>query len=742
MAIDIRATVTCSLGTLINGSISDDYIQGNGLVKTKGSVEISGTITPAIGTVVTFSYVKGGVTRSIPRKLRVMSSFADPFRRTTKVELGCKLTYLSDLRESLTWDAFGDSENAAYTEDDQRIVTLPIRASSVMTECLTKLGITASSSPLTNRFSVAEFDFGGGYVQVLNDLLVSESYCGYLDINEVLQVFALSQDAGTGPVFTASDIVDLGPIGVGQLPGEGVTVTYSTLKLKPPDPEPLEDDIKRINWEQNVVTSSPEAYYVNYRNFAGEISTNIYSSTSSTITTTDYSVIYVQNGNGTTQKQEVVRSRTVTETVNAIAKLSNCAAKFAEAGISFNNASITTLTSTNYEYDQYGNQILSESFKSEPQAALLGAASFDWVYGGQAWPTDYSRIPSESIITQSSQSGNYTQTVTSTYLRFAFTQAGQQAIAIARELGAESIEVAEIIANAVFASGLVHGNTTTETRLTGASQSQSRPSPADRINAELSKNGDPNNGWRTESTASLQLAVGSVTAQRRIELSMPYAPDDVFSGPSGGPFIALTSNAPAKASRYGRVQNRLLLGNRNGVNLQVTPERLPAAPYSPLYVQANGLTAQYRANGSSWTFDSNGIVASVDALFWSAVGGTGTFWFPVAPGITTLPTTPAHVSGTMTPTTVVLPYNETAIYEGRLRLLSEVTKFEYALTLLTTVPAIATKVKVGAASIFKVEVPAASITMAAVVPAINTGAAVTCPAVNIAVSTSVPSISV
>jgi hypothetical protein len=37
MAIDIRATVTCSLGTLISGSISDDYLQGNGLVKTKGS---------------------------------------------------------------------------------------------------------------------------------------------------------------------------------------------------------------------------------------------------------------------------------------------------------------------------------------------------------------------------------------------------------------------------------------------------------------------------------------------------------------------------------------------------------------------------------------------------------------------------------------------------------------------------------------------------------------------------------
>ena len=76
MAIDIRATVSCSVGgtdvTLISASISDDYVQGTGLIKCKGSCEISGVITPAVGTAVTFSYTKSGVTRRIPRKLRVL----------------------------------------------------------------------------------------------------------------------------------------------------------------------------------------------------------------------------------------------------------------------------------------------------------------------------------------------------------------------------------------------------------------------------------------------------------------------------------------------------------------------------------------------------------------------------------------------------------------------------------------------------------------------------------------------
>jgi hypothetical protein len=237
-------------------------------------------------------------------------------------------------------------------------------------------------------------------------------------------------------------------------------------------------------------------------------------------------------------------------------------------------------------------------------------------------------------------------------------------------------------------------NVTVQTAQVGRAKAQARPSEGDRTNAAYAKDGDPNNGWRTESQAELELALGSATAQRRIEFSLPYAADDIFSGPSGGPFTATASDAPAKANRYGRVQNRLLLGNRSGVNLQLAPERLPAAPFTPLYLQADGLTALYRANGNQWAFDSNGIVCSTDALFWAAVGGTGTFWFPVAPGITTLPAEPAIVDGAMNATNVVLPYNETAVYESRLRLGNVVTKFDYALELLSIVPPIVIKTKV------------------------------------------------
>jgi hypothetical protein len=698
MAIDLRATVTCSLGTLISGNVGDDYLQGSGLVKTSGSCEISGLITPAVGTIVTFSYTKGGVVRSIPRKLRVLSSFADPFRRTTKVELGCKLTYLSDLREPISWDAFDDPENAGYNADDQRIVTLPISAASAMSKCLFELGITASSIPLTNFFSIPRFDFSAGYVDVLSDLLVSESYFGYLDTDEVLQVVPLDQEAGTGPVYTGADIVDLGPIGTGPLPGEAVTVSYSTLKLKNPEDDDDDDETEKLNWELQETIGALSFIFIDWT--LGEDPTPRRSKYQ-----------YIPRTEVRTEYDEWDRMiRRITKTYTIGAALNTTYYKdIAEGGrqdfgygwaISAQEIIEVEIPQYAELYDgrkekpeNYDEVTSSTTEKTEPRMAVLGGAGISTKFfvseDGSSFSVGFESGRSTTEIIKSiyttgvkdvmTASGigtvPVTRSSTNKKLAYAYTQQGQQDFAERAEKG-----------NPLnFGDAFILIDNGTETIInTGRELAlQSRPSAADRTNAALSDGGDPNNGWRTESKAQLELALGSAAAQRRIEFSMPYASDDRFVGLSGGPFLAIRSNAPQKANRYGRVQNRLLLGNRSGVNLQLAPERLPAAPFTPLYLQADGLTALYRANGNQWAFDSNGIVCSTDALFWAAVGGTGTFWFPVAPGITTLPAEPAIVDGEMNATNVVLPYNETAIYESRLRLGNVVTKFDYALELLT-----------------------------------------------------------
>ena len=139
------------------------------------------------------------------------------------------------------------------------------------------------------------------------------------------------------------------------------------------------------------------------------------------------------------------------------------------------------------------------------------------------------------------------------------------------------------------------------------------------------ESGDPNNGYQTPSSSEIEIAEGSGAARRRIQLSLPYAPDDVFRKEGAGKlakFYSTASDAPQKANEFGRVQNRMLLGNRSGMNIQIAPEKLPSDPFAAIFIEAAGTIALYRINAASWAVDSSGIVASTDAMFWGTAGST------------------------------------------------------------------------------------------------------------------------
>jgi hypothetical protein len=641
MPIDIRANVTCSLGTLISATVNDDYIQGSGLIKTKGSCEISGLISPAVGAVVTFNYTKSGVTRAVPRKLRVLSSFADPFRRTTKVELGCKLTYLQDLKDPIKWNALDDPENSDISEAESQIVTFPIFASSVMRKCLTKLGISASSVPLTNKFSIPEFDFGSGYVQTLSDLLVSESHCGYLDYTETLQVFSLSADGGSGPSFNTGQVIDIGPIGVGDLAGDAVTVSYSTLKLRLPDDtevaerEDGDDEPTRTigtsnGWGSDVSsTSSRSVVGFAYTDLSGTERFVTYNTTTSTSEETTYQKRIFKGEN-----RYVVIRRQVEEDTSLIQVASNIAQAYLENGSSFGNSQVSSVTTETFDYDIDGNETFRELIRTGDAVFLAGAASIDWVYinpdGSRTFiPIPTGQVTLERTTVNTYTNGNYRKTVTRRYGPWINSIAGQQAIAESRE-SVTTPAGATALLNTIYAGTVLIDVTVNTERAAPGSGTQEAPLPEDTNNEDLADldTADPDNGFRTESTSEIELAVGSPTATRRIELSMPYAPDDRFVrtiksfSPITYSYRSISSDAPAKAKLFGITQNRLLFGNRNGMNIQTVPENLPAAPFGPFYLTANGVVTQYRTNGTSWTMDSNGIVASTDALYWGVVGRT------------------------------------------------------------------------------------------------------------------------
>jgi len=842
MAIDIRATVTCSLGTLISASLNDDYVQGTGLIKCKGTCEIDGLITPAPGTVVTFTYTKGGVTRTIPRQVLVISSFADPLRRTTKVQLGCRFTYLQNKKDPIQWDQYDDPENANVTAAEAAIITSPIYASSVAAQCMTALGISGNIV-LTNKFSIPQFDFSSGYVNVLSDLMVSECKCGYIDGSGNFQVFNLNVTGGTGPVIDSTKIIDIAEIGVGQPPGSAVTVSYSTLKLNDPPPEPLADpggpgdaapaktpEQKKRDWELDEIIGSETTIVINY--------------TSSDNNAIAYTFKYIPYQSTQTEYDSwdrVIKRTTIDRKIGAVTNTGyvQAAADFPGAGgtaRAYGNSikETQTITVINYKlqpgpyplgpngvpyrtigvfdtladlpetaeqndvaivkstcYQRYfwngswqtlpaeeteKQQALPEGYDAivsevttvvEPIDAVLGAVAPSYVDENNNFvslPDGENTISSRTTIiyeqkgrsvvvaneSASLQQLNIpvTKTITKTEKAYAYTAYGQQDLAQRAQQGQTVISFKN--------SALQLVEDGVELRLVSGREAtlQTRPSKQQQILADSAKStggggaaptaADENGGYSVSSKSELELAVGGDTLNR-IELSLPYAPDDTFSRSGSCPTVTYTaspSDAPSKAANFGRAQNRMLLGNRYGMNIQLAPEHLPAAPFAPIMVQLSGLTALYRINGTSWTMSGEGIVAATDAMFWGAVGGTGTFWFPVAPGITTLPATPAVVDGQMTVTNVVPVWNETVKTEATTFVGLTITSLSYALSVLTEVPALTTKTGLIAARIRKVVVPAATpVAIAAYTPAISTGAKVAPPATSIGLAALTPTVS-
>ena len=755
MAVDIRGAVSCSLGRVIRGSISDDSVIQAGLVRVTGSVLISGLITPAIGTAVTVNYVKAGVSRQVNRSLRVLSSFADPFQRSTSVKLGCKLTYLQDLKEPINWTALDDPANT-LTAEDARIITLPIRAQAIAEQCLTKLGITGSFS-LSNQFSVASFDLSGGYVDVLGRLLESECLCGWLNASDVLQVISLDQAGGTGPVIDSTQLIDLSEIGSGQLPGEAVTVSYSTVKLRPAVPTAA-DAVERRNWERSESVGLPTTVSVanpffNNNPFPYAVPQFFYYNyIPRTVTTSTYDSW--DRLVSRTSENYTILAELAPSYVTHVAGSAGGAISPPVGGVAYITRAITTTeyeipASTAARPDGYERVSRETQINYEPYVKLAGSTQVYSDFGAANVVFTWNNSPNSLFIASKSETtyentydaegAQISKTLTNSWQAYAYTQRGQQYLSSAlssAELftgtapNLSSNGTAEAILTG--AAGLAYQGVSEQITVGREINLQRRPNAADRVTADLG-------GQTVASSSELSLAMGSPTAQRRTEFSLPHAPDDTFYK-SGGTYGSIPGDAPQKAQRYGLAQNRLLLGNRSGLGLQALPEVLPSAPFAPFVLSSGGVSALYRVNALSWTFDAQGMVASCDALFWGGVGGSGPIWFPVAPGITTLPAAPGtttvsildgsgNVVGSyqqMVVSAVVPVWNETRKLVSRLRLRARVKSLPYPLQVVSETT-IRTRVRMTVMVGTLIDVPAAAATATAQAPAIGIGTAIRLP---------------
>jgi hypothetical protein len=768
MAIDIRATVSCNLGTVISGSIADDYLQGSGLIKTRGQVVLKGTLTPKIGRGVTFTYTKNGTTRSIPRKLRVLSSFADPFRQTTTIQLGCKLTYLSDLAEPVK-ETIAEQIPAVVYEELKTAISAPLEASGILNKCLEKLGLSADSNPLQNAFIAEEWDLSPGYVQVMSDLLVSESYFGYLDEDEELQIRDLTDDAGRGKLIEADDIVDLSPIGAGNLPGEAVIVNYSFRRLGTgsednedeliiEEPVPEEEEI--VNPEQ--LPEEEKSRYKRKWEFSesiGGISTHNIAFTTSQGQEATLRTRYIPYSMARTfydEQDRVIAQWDETRSIGA-AVMGGIISQFLQSGLYSTAAANASRylwegKYTSYEYNEVGEKTLSRSVTRISDAAMMGRLDIQAVWylsDGTPSPLTFEDVSTSPPITgegvdyadaEYQETYYYTsedavRTETYNYQAWGLTQEGQQAFSRQKGTWRFSDDFVDYFNENAFSLVPIPGQTTLSIN---RGQLVPKPRPPELAKAvplsfPPSVPDEPGGGVTIETASSTLYALGSAEAERVVQFTMPVAPDDYWDTNYWRNGVAVSypvvftkkkSSAQRNAIKFGRVQNRLLLGNRNGISLQLAPERLPKRPFDPLYVKAGGITASYRVNGASWTFDANGIVASVDALLWGAVGadaGTdlASSWIPLAPDTTTLPVPPAVITPVtpeeianapeIAPVAVLPPYIETVPLEAVSHTTASIVVFNHALTTETETLSLVTRTRFAVGSVLTAGVGACNL---------------------------------
>lgn len=730
MTIDIRANVYCSLGPVISGNFADEAVQGSGLVKTRGQVELAGIFRPDVGQVVEFAWTRGTIGARLPRKLRVMSSFADPFRAITTVQIGCKLTQFEDVtpnikiknqainifaassgtsddptvtasisadvaageylvtriaqRRAATGGVFVASTLIPTVEAEReailkeythlnRYVSFPLSAARIVEYLCSYMKITlAAAVPLTNRYvAVKEFDLRNGILPLLSDLLISENYFGYINEREQLAIRSLEGDAGVGPVFDISNIIDLRAIGVGNRPGETVIVNYSTARrlkpdveveaeyepdgagneqlpsdpgdpVPPPPPPPPADPNAPLDetptWTNTETVGFPVIVPISYTTLAGDQVDQAYS--------------YIPTSRSYSEFNGGKLIRNFDESSKPLwAAAPAYTAQQLGFGLDPQSSTCTSGSETTYVYDAQGRQSTITTTEYSTVAELAGGLSLQYVFedidGGGSVSLSSAIVTTGLTQVEKTYAGNYERTVTSQYLHWSKTQQGQQGSSEGR-LSFESRARTQAYVNSIENQGLVYQGTQVEITITSPENQlqgddqvtepgRNEPEPVD-VEREIyskppqQKKQVSRNKFNTEvvqESATLIYSYGAVDAERIVSFTLPYAGDDVFDygGDTGlalgyqpTTFAVQPSQARQKAMAFGRCQNRLLLGNRQGVSIQVPAELMPREPFAPLYIKADGLTGQYRCNAASWTFSAEGIVASIDALFWGGIG--------------------------------------------------------------------------------------------------------------------------
>jgi hypothetical protein len=136
---------------------------------------------------------------------------------------------------------------------------------------------------------------------------------------------------------------------------------------------------------------------------------------------------------------------------------------------------------------------------------------------------------------------------------------------------------------------------------------------------------------------------------------MEFAPDSYLkpstdAGDNGTGLNYVYVSSQAAAYEYGRAIYAILSGMANGKSITTELRNLPSEPMGTLYLEAAGTVGRFRANGTTFAFDSQGLIAGCDAMLDGGAGlvtgATGADWFPMMVAASNLPTVTTTTNST------------------------------------------------------------------------------------------------
>ena len=444
------------------------------------------------------------------------------------------------------------------------------------------------------------------------------------------------------------------------------------------------------NWTYQKTISPAEEYAIEYRIKVGdsfETRSDNVSFAAESEATTEFETLNYTDKDGKEQKQDVATvTITTTTTCVGAANPTRWKSKLEAGSPAAPGAKLVKRTETFNQYtitEDGPVEIEVRTFEYEPVIAFAGGLAIE-NYKNIDLGTGNVLVRKTIIEKEQNKAADLTLQYTTVYQAWGATAGGKAAAAaimasLKRAKEPERIEGTYLLVDRM--SSLVCSGVEKTINI-GRGTAPVEPKEIDKQNEELkdkkkilTKNGsfDVSSGsgisFVNDTTPLTDLSFGAGEASSRAEYNMQFAPDSYLEpasdggGGGGDNDTGLThvyASSSAAAYEYGKAVHAILSGMANGKSITTEFRNIPSEPMGGIYIEASGTVGRFRANGITYAFDAQGLVAGCDAMIDGGAGLTtgasGADWFPMMVPATNLQTvTPAISSAPALANTITAP---------------------------------------------------------------------------------------